>query len=96
MSAHAAIPGTLRPDGTVELDQKPSLAPGRVQVILQPLPAPLSARRGLVEVMDEIRQGKRARGYLGRTVAQMQAEEAARREEDDTYEQRWQQLWGKP
>src|SRR4029078_7304408 len=27
--------GTLKPDGTLELDQKPNLAPGRVQVVLR-------------------------------------------------------------
>jgi hypothetical protein len=27
--------GTLKPDGTLELDQKPNLSPGRVQVVLR-------------------------------------------------------------
>ena len=30
------IEGTLKPDGTLELDEKPSLSPGRVTVILRP------------------------------------------------------------
>jgi hypothetical protein len=35
------VDGTLRSDGTVELDQKPNLAPGRVTVVLRPhTPAP--------------------------------------------------------
>jgi hypothetical protein len=29
------IAGTLKPDGTLELDQRPSLAPGRVEVVLR-------------------------------------------------------------
>src|SRR5438067_1392539 len=29
------IEGTLKPDGTLELDQKPNLAPGRVRVVLR-------------------------------------------------------------
>ena len=29
------VEGTLKPDGTLELDQKPNLAPGRVQVVLR-------------------------------------------------------------
>jgi hypothetical protein len=29
------IEGTLKPDGTLELDQKPTLAPGRVTVVLR-------------------------------------------------------------
>jgi hypothetical protein len=95
MSTTAILEGTLRSDGTLELDQKPNLPPGRVQVVLQPLPPP-PATRGLVEVMDEIRQSQRARGYQGRTSEEMQAEEAARREEDEDYERRWEQLWGTP
>ncbi len=31
------IVGTLRPDGTLVLDEKPALAPGRVRVALRPL-----------------------------------------------------------
>jgi hypothetical protein len=29
------VEGTLKPDGTLELDQKPNLSPGRVQVVLR-------------------------------------------------------------
>jgi hypothetical protein len=29
------VEGTLKPDGKLELDQRPSLSPGRVKVILQ-------------------------------------------------------------
>ncbi len=29
------VAGTLKPDGTLELDQKPNLAPGRVTVVLR-------------------------------------------------------------
>ena len=32
----AVVEGTLNPDGTLELDQKPNLAPGRVTVVLRP------------------------------------------------------------
>ena len=86
MSTAVIVQATLKPDGTLELDQKPNLAPGRVQVVVQPLPAASSPSRGLVEVMDEIRQGQRSRGFQGRTLEQMQAEEAARWEEDEDYD----------
>ena len=39
MTTAVILEGTLRADGTVELDSKPGLSPGRVQVALQPLPA---------------------------------------------------------
>ncbi len=29
------VAGTLKPDGTLELDQKPTLPPGRVMVVLR-------------------------------------------------------------
>jgi len=94
--SEVVIEGTLKPDGTLELDEKPKLSPGRVQVIVKSLTALSTGHRGLVEVMDEIRQNQRARGYQGRTAPEMHAEEKARREEDKDYEQRCEQLWGDP
>jgi hypothetical protein len=49
-----------------------------VQVTVKPLIATPTGRRGLVEVMDEIRRSQRARGYQGRAPQEMQAEEKAR------------------
>lgn len=88
------VEGTLQPDGTLQLDQKPNLAPGRVQVVVQPLAPSAPSQRGLVDVMDDIRAGQLARGYHGRSPAEMKAEEAARQEENDEYEQRCEELWG--
>ena len=34
------IEGTLQPDGTLQLDRKPNLAPGRITVILRQATAP--------------------------------------------------------
>src|SRR5579875_3488533 len=90
------VEGTLKPDGTLELDQKPNLSPGRVQVIVKSLASSPNGRRGLVEVMDEIRQSQRARGYQGRSQQEMQAEEKVRQEENEDYERRCEQLWGGP
>jgi hypothetical protein len=33
--SEVVIEGTLKPDGTLELDQKPNLSPGRVTVVLR-------------------------------------------------------------
>lgn len=92
----SVIKGTLKPDGTLELDEKPSLSPGRVQVILQSISKRTPAKRDLVEVMDEIRASQQARGYQGRTLEAMQAEEKARQEEDEEYDRRCEQFWGGP
>lgn len=90
------IEGTLKPDGTLELDRKPNLPPGRVEVTVKPLTTSLTGQRGLVEVMDEIRQSRRARGYQGRSLQEMQAEEKTHQEENEDYERRCEQLWGGP
>ena len=91
--SEVVIQGTLKSDGTLELDRKPNLMPGRVQVTVKPLVLS-SNGRGLVEVMDEIRQSQQARGYQGRTVQEMQADERVGQEENAAYEQRCEELWG--
>ena len=83
------IEGTLKPDGTLELDQKPSLSPGRVKVILQPAQAGTPPKGGLTDVIDEIRRSQQARGFQGRGGQEI---EAGLREGEDEYEQRMQAL----
>ena len=83
------IEGTLKPDGTLELDEKPSLSPGRVKVILQPAPAGTASQRGLADVIDEIRQGQQARGVQGRSAEEI---EAALNEGEEEYEKKMQSL----
>ena len=39
MSQEVVIDGTLKPDGTLELDEKPSLSAGHVTVALAKLPS---------------------------------------------------------
>lgn len=92
MSTPVILQGTLKPDGTIELDQRPNLMPGRVQVIVQPLSQPTSPKRGLADVIDEIKQAQLARGYTGRTKEELEAEEAARRAEEEDYDRRMRDL----
>lgn len=94
--SETVIEGTLQPDGTLVLDTKPSLSPGRVLVTVKPLGSSSTGRRGLVEVMDDIRRSQRARGYQGRTPREMQTAEKTRHEEEEEYERRCEQLWGGP
>jgi hypothetical protein len=90
MSFHEVmIEGTLKPDGTLELDQKPSLSPGRVTVILQPAQAKTSGQGGLADVIDEIHKGQQARGFQGRSAKEI---EEGLREGEDEYEKRMQAL----
>ena len=52
MSAQMIVQGTLKSDGTLELEQKPKLSPGRVRVTVEPWrnPAapPVSGGGGLI------------------------------------------------
>jgi hypothetical protein len=95
MNANSVIVmGTLKADGTLELDERPTLTPGRVQVSILPTQPSTAGqpRRTLLDVLDEIRAAQVARGYHGRSVDKMQADEAARRAEEDEYEARWRTL----
>jgi hypothetical protein len=87
------VSGTLKPDGTLELDQKPNLRPGPVRVTLEMIPQPGEERPDIVEVLDRIRKDQEARGYKGMTEEEMEAEIAAMRAEDEEYEERWRQIW---
>jgi hypothetical protein len=91
----AVVQGTLKDDGTLELDEKPPLAPGRVQVTILPMPAPVVAQplRTILDVLDEIHAAQEARDYRGRSIEEMVADEAERRAEAEEYEERWRTIW---
>jgi hypothetical protein len=53
------VRGVLKPDGTVELSERPSLAAGPVQVILRPIPprpAPPGSQAGGAGVEEQFQQ----------------------------------------
>jgi hypothetical protein len=87
------VEGTLNADGTLQLDEKPNLSPGRVTVILQPAQARTPGKRGLADVIDDIRKGQQTRGFQGRSP-----EEIAEglREGEDEYDMRVQALLSQP
>jgi len=53
-----------------------------------------TSRQGLADLLARIHAGQMARGYQGRTVEEMQTEDAQRRTEDEEYEERWRTIWG--
>ena len=58
------IEGTLKPDGTLELDQKPNLAPGRVTVVLrQESETPQPPQEDWIQYLLRIRAEREAAGY---------------------------------
>jgi hypothetical protein len=87
------VQGTLKPDGTLELDEKPTLAPGRVYVTLHSVSSGSPPKGGLADTIDGIRQFQQSRGYQGRTPEETTRDEDLRRSDEDEYEQRMQELW---
>jgi hypothetical protein len=77
--SEVVVAGTLKPDGTLELDQKPNLAPGRVQVIVQALPE-LPDGDPFWDMMKSIWGEQKARGHVPRSVEEVEAERHEMRE----------------
>jgi hypothetical protein len=57
------VEGTLKPDGTLELDQKPNLSPGRVTVILRQESASAPPREDWFQHLQRLRAEREASGY---------------------------------
>jgi hypothetical protein len=86
------VEATLQPDGmTLRLEQKLALPPGRVTLTVQSTVA--SAGPTMLEVLDRIHRDQEQRGHRSMTEAEMAAEIARTRAEDDTYEERWREIW---
>ena len=86
IAAAELLDGTLNPDGTLVLDQKPGLPPGRVSIVLQPVQA-APVRRRLVDVIDEIRQAQQTRQFQPRSAQEI---DASLSEGEDDYERKLQ------
>jgi hypothetical protein len=77
--------GILRPDGTVELTEKPALAAGPVEVILRPI------KPSLIETFEQINREQQARGFKGRSGAEIDADLREARG-DEEHEERMRQI----
>jgi hypothetical protein len=74
------VRGTLTPEGTLVLDERPGLPPGRVEVRLSAI-EPAAAGEDLMEVLETIHREQRARGFVPRSREEIDADiEAMRRE----------------
>jgi hypothetical protein len=92
---HSAVivRGTLKEDGTLELDEKPNLPPGPVRLIVEQMAPAVESRPGLLEVLDQIHAAQRARDFKGLTEEEMAARIAAMQQEGEEEEERWRQIW---
>jgi hypothetical protein len=75
------IQGTLREDGTLLLDEKPQLPPGRVRVTVQPVLE--YTQTPMWKFFEQLRAEQQARGFVPRTREEIDAEIAAGRDEDE-------------
>jgi hypothetical protein len=61
--SEVTVEGTLKPDGTLELDQKPNLAPGRVTVVLRQESERPPPTEDWFQYLQRIRAEREAAGY---------------------------------
>jgi hypothetical protein len=73
------IDGMLDGNGQLRLSQQPNVPPGPVRVTIRATAGP---RHGLADVIREIAAEQRARGFAGRSAADLRAEDEARLDED--------------
>lgn len=76
------VEGTVRADGTLEVQEKVNLPAGKVQVTLVPLPE-LPADDPFWQLMRGIWSGQKARGHVPRSAEDVEAERRSVRDEWD-------------
>jgi hypothetical protein len=81
--AEVVVQGTLRADGTLELDQKPGLPPGRVTVVVRAAPEPAQPQEGWWPYMQRMRAELEAAGHHFMNEAEMEAHLAWLRDDED-------------
>ena len=84
----SVIEGTIKPDGSLVLDEPANVRAGRVQVIVQALPE-LPDGDPFWDMMKSIWAGQKARGHIPRAADEVEAERLETRE---GWEQRQQGL----
>ena len=88
-SIHLELFGTVRPDGTLELDEQLRVPPGRVRVRVESLPtAEVQPAESLVEFVRRLRREMEVAGHTFRTKEEIDAEiEGLRNEWDERLDQ---------
>ena len=86
-----ALTGTLRTDGTLELDAKPNLPPGRVRVVLQAVGEPEQQEENWWDYMQRTRRELEAMNYPTMTTAEVESYVEWLRGDDDRIEEAYRQ-----
>ena len=72
MRTQVEVQGTLREDGTLELDHKPDLPPGRVRVTLHALAPPEPPKEDWWQFLQRVRAEREAAGYPFMTTEEVE------------------------
>jgi hypothetical protein len=75
------VHGTVNADGTLHVDEKVNLPPGRVQISVRQVAPAISPQEDVMDVLKRIWAGKKARGHVPRTKEETDAELDAMRDE---------------
>jgi hypothetical protein len=89
------IEATLESNGQLQLIHQPRLPPGPVRVTIR-VAAALGPKRGLADVIREIRVDQIARGFHGLTTEQLRQREAEIEAENDEYDRAMERLGALP
>jgi hypothetical protein len=81
------VHGTVRPDGTLELDEKVPLPVGRIQVTIQPAPEASPPAEDWWRYLQRARTMLEARGTGFRSEEEIEAERESFREGADRIEE---------
>jgi hypothetical protein len=71
--SHAVIHGTLKPDGTLELEGRPALPPGPVEVIIRTLPQGGTTKEDWFQYLQRARAELEAAGCRFATAEEIHA-----------------------
>jgi hypothetical protein len=84
--------GTVRPDGTLELDKRLNVSPGRVKVRVESIEQPTEPSESLVEFVHRLRQEMEAAGSHFMNDDEVTAWVEELRSEDDRVEEAYRQV----
>lgn len=91
MNAQVILHGTLKNDGTLELDETPNLSPGRVRLTVEAV-APQPSPDRFWNMMAQIWSDLRASGHVPRTAEEIEAQRRAFRDEWDQRQEALEQM----
>jgi hypothetical protein len=86
-TVHVVVRGTLKPDGSLELDSPPNLPAGPVEVVLRSLVSPDPDNEDWWQYLQRVRAELEAAGGPFRTAEVIDQERQAFHGEDDCIEE---------